>query len=522
MGALNLIKKLIYFALISSFGVPTGSIAQELPICTHQYYDADGDGFGWQNEASCLITSSSEPPPDFTNKSTGEPVTFVRPYWDGNTDIANRNIRCDRYDYQPATGEYLRPVDPATFNTLPDLTLTHQSISTARKYTPFIGTDQDQQHYGWYALSRDSVQFQNDVSLQTSTMPLWRTNDGLYESPELLQSPYIELVNLQGTKAIRIWFNEGDRFNTAYEFIERIHSTEGYFQCYDESGADFGPTGQIGSPGATPEPTLQDLVVSGPSNDWFEADEVVNLATGEAVQLSTAYWNYNDDIAGRLVQCDEKGYHTSCNNSGGYSRGCGFAEVDPFYYMMPWHLTDSTSNHGSNLHWWRRFLGVRSNSKVSYTDRSIAPGTDLNIVPMFLRSDLVELVDDDKVRIWLEATDIGHSRYYECSVYPTGTTGSEATNTETTTDTPDGSSDQSDGSNDQTDSSNGGTQTEGNNQSETSDTTNNSIDPQAVNVTSRDSGGGSIDVWLLCLFLSLLGLHFSSIRKNPAPHKLCV
>jgi hypothetical protein len=52
-------------------------------------------------------------------------------------------------------------------------------------------------------------------------MPLWRTNDGLYESPELLQSPYVEIVNSQGAKAIRIWFNEGDRFNTAYEFIER-------------------------------------------------------------------------------------------------------------------------------------------------------------------------------------------------------------------------------------------------------------------------------------------------------------
>ena len=221
MGALRLIKKWIYFALIGSFGAPAGSIAQELPVCTHQYYDADGDGFGWQNEASCLITPGSEPPPDFINKFTGEPVTLVRPYWDGNTDIANRSIRCDRYDYQQASGEYLRPVDPATFNTLPDLILTHQSISTARKYTPFIGTDQDQQHYGWYALTRESVQLQNDASLQTSTMPLWRTNDGLYESPELLQSPYVEIVNSQGAKAIRIWFNEGDRFNTAYEFIER-------------------------------------------------------------------------------------------------------------------------------------------------------------------------------------------------------------------------------------------------------------------------------------------------------------
>ncbi len=117
-----MIKKVLSAALLCGFGVAGSPVAQELPICTHQYHDADGDGFGWQNEATCLITSSSEPPPDYTNKSTGEPVTLTRPYWDGNTDIANRSIRCDRYDYQQASGEYQRPVDPATFNALPDNT----------------------------------------------------------------------------------------------------------------------------------------------------------------------------------------------------------------------------------------------------------------------------------------------------------------------------------------------------------------------------------------------------------------
>lgn len=97
-------------------------------------------------------------------------MSLTRPYWDGNTDIANRNIRCDRYDYQQASGVYQRPVAPATFNALPDITLTHQSISTSRKYTPFLGRDQGQEFYGWYALSQEDVNLQGDRSLQTFGM----------------------------------------------------------------------------------------------------------------------------------------------------------------------------------------------------------------------------------------------------------------------------------------------------------------------------------------------------------------
>jgi hypothetical protein len=67
-----------------------------------------------------------------------------------------------------------------------------------------------------------------------------------------------------------------------------------------------------------------------------------------------------------------------------------------------------------------------------------------------LRSDLVELVDDDKVRVWHEPTDSGFSRYYECNVYPTGIADSDATATETTSNTPDGSNNQTEGSGDQT------------------------------------------------------------------------
>ncbi len=514
MDAVKLIQKSLVVALLYGFISPGNSVAQEIPICTHQYHDADEDGFGWQNEASCLITSDSEPPPVFTNKSTGEPVTLVRPYWDGNTDIANRTIRCDRYDYQQTIGEYLRPVDEAVFNTLPDIILTHQSISTLRKYTPFVASDQDQEYYGWYALNREGVQLLDDASLQTFAMPLWRTNDGLYESPELLQAPYIEIVNPQGVKAIRIWFNEGDRFNTSYDFIDHTHNTEGYFQCYDEAGADFAPTGQIGTPGATPEPALQDLVISGQStNDRYVSDGVVNLATGEPVKLSKVYWNYNHDLAGRLIQCDEQGFDPDCGE--GYRRGCGFAEVEPSYYMMPWHLTDSTPNHGANIHWWRQFSGVRVNDSIGYTGSSIAPGR----VPMFLRSDFVELIDDNKVRIWLEATDIGHSRFYECSVYPTGIADGETTNTETTINT-------ADGSNNQTDGGNGSTQTGVNNQTETNGVTNSSMtlsgntqaNSETSSVTSGNSGSGSIDTWFvfLILSLSLIGVNISSNRKNIA------
>jgi len=63
------------------------------PICSATLFDADGDGFGWENEASCIVTSASALPPVFTNSETGNQVDLVRAYWDGNTDLADKVLR---------------------------------------------------------------------------------------------------------------------------------------------------------------------------------------------------------------------------------------------------------------------------------------------------------------------------------------------------------------------------------------------------------------------------------------------
>jgi hypothetical protein len=128
-----------------------------------------------------------------------------------------------------------------------------------------------------------------------------------------------------------------------------------------------------------------------------------------------------------------------------------------------------------------------------------------------LRSDLVELVDDDKVRVWHEPTDSGFSRYYECNVYPTGIADSDATATETTSNTPDGSNNQTEGSSDQTDNGSSSQTDDSNNQNDDSLTP--SDDTQANNETSANSGGGSIDTWCLFLLLCFLGRKISSNRK---------
>ena len=55
--------------------------AQPEIVCSSVAADPDGDGFGWENNQSCLVTTDSDSAPQFINRETGQPVALVRAIW---------------------------------------------------------------------------------------------------------------------------------------------------------------------------------------------------------------------------------------------------------------------------------------------------------------------------------------------------------------------------------------------------------------------------------------------------------
>lgn len=205
-------------------------------VCSATLYDVDGDGFGWENEASCIITSESEPPPVFTNRETGNQVNLVRANWNGNRDIANRVIQCDLYYFNSNSNQYRLEPSPFRAGALlnnqvfPSYQFRHQALPLV---SPFLGPI-------------DSVSYVDGSDIFPTSFAsdaYWTTNDGRYIGPTVLQSPYVELINrANGSRAIRTWHLS--RFDTALnlQFSGNRVQKDGFFECWDISGSDLVPT----------------------------------------------------------------------------------------------------------------------------------------------------------------------------------------------------------------------------------------------------------------------------------------
>ncbi len=234
------------------------------PVCSATLYDVDGDGFGWENEASCIITSASELAPVFINDQTGNQVDLVRANWNANNDLANRIIQCDLYYYDSYSRQYL--LEPVPFRAgaslnnqvFPSYRFHHLSLPTV---APFIGLI-------------DTVAYV-DGSTITPTLfgsdANWTTNDGRYIGPTVLQSPYVELISLaNGTRAIRTWHES--RFDTALNlaFSGNRVQRDGFFECRDVSGSDLTPTRGMATTdtGATGSSNRCDYSNADASNGW--------------------------------------------------------------------------------------------------------------------------------------------------------------------------------------------------------------------------------------------------------------
>ena len=198
------------------------SFAQTLPVCASQAADPDGDGFGFANGASCIVTSDSAGPPQFTNRETDAPVNIVRAYWDGLVDF-NNPVTCTRYSF--VTDRYVA-------STALVVTLTFGPLSTS---APYVGTV-----------------IRTRSSGSETTFP-WSMDNGIYTGPTNLgRSPWFEIVNVGEQKAVRTWFS-----NTIFNQCAAVDPTK-----------SFSPTGV--PPGGTPP--VQECVDTAPVGDGWGWD----------------------------------------------------------------------------------------------------------------------------------------------------------------------------------------------------------------------------------------------------------
>ncbi len=374
------------------------------PICSATLYDADGDGFGWENQASCIVTSASTPAPVFNNRQTGNQVELVRAYWDGNTDLADRVVQCDLYYYDSSYQEYRTENFPfragAGINNqvFPSYRFHHLSLPPESPYL------------GWIA-DVSYVDNGEVISTPLATEPHWTTDDGRYIGPTVLQAPYLELITRNnGARAVRAWVTS--RQDTALNLQDSGNRVrrDGFFECYDISGRDLQPTGIVGG-GTTSPRVLSDLVfATEASSSQSDPSEIENLETGYPVTLKQAYWNYNRDLAGKTASCKLHVHQSIVNGPQEY-----MAVYNP-NFLFPFHF----ANSGNRVHYSRfyefensrREIGqsfVINNGELSGPDATRTRNSGL------LSSPYVEEISGG-VRFWLSS-----NQYTEClGIRPTG------------------------------------------------------------------------------------------------------
>lgn len=185
MNVLRLKTLLVFLVLLSG-----PALSQSLPSCRALASDADGDGYGWENDASCVVTGTSLSSPQFTNLETGESVDLVRAQWDAG-DIAGKSVVCadyhfdgESYLYEGGVGYLFRPLS-----------------STA----PYNGNV--------------IIGFGQFATTQT-----WTIDNGIYYGPSgLSSSPWVEIIDherfngsaIDTQDAVRVWYSN-ERFLSCF------------------------------------------------------------------------------------------------------------------------------------------------------------------------------------------------------------------------------------------------------------------------------------------------------------------
>jgi hypothetical protein len=238
------------------------------PSCFTTAADVDGDGFGWQSYATCVVDSTTRDKPVLTHLATGSEVTLIRPYWNANRDIANREIECLRFAFDSVTQVYVQE------QPLPLLTFEHAPLPFSE---PYIGE-----------MLQPARLFYREVEA-------WTVSDGLYNGPmELSRADWIEQIgdaNLPGA-SVRYWQNQ----------LRNDGQSDSYIDCRDLSGAGFGPTGfpDESLPVDNRQPAVLNLTAA-PYRDRVEP--VIDRRTGNQVSLEPKVWDMHNELVGHEWYC---------------------------------------------------------------------------------------------------------------------------------------------------------------------------------------------------------------------------
>lgn len=275
--------------------------------CRSGAADPEQDGYGWQQAyygiwSSCIAGGNYQKP-TIVNQQTGAQVDLIRAFWDPNADIANKTIRCTQHEFNATTGVYEQSAD--LVNQVPfawlhnDTSYFHRSLPDQ---APFQNT-------AFKKLAFDGELLNPEDEWAVRYLPYWSVQNGLYVGPSpLARSPYVELVNLDSdsSSAVRVW-GRVELYGGNYgNYRTSTNDSDVYHLCYDNSGASFEPTGIPGVGGAPMVPIPDNLSVTlGDISALEEHPEIINKQTGQTVTLEQRAWNYNKDLANRILHCED-------------------------------------------------------------------------------------------------------------------------------------------------------------------------------------------------------------------------
>jgi len=363
------------------------------PSCDSLSADPDGDGFGWivSNQSSCLVTSETDPVPEYINRETGQPVLLERAYWDANADLTDRNISCQRFEWNDASSTYaVRDTRWYRFVALPN-------------ETPWIA------HY--YSKA-------SEAELNTNDRPqfIWSVDFGIFSNefsggvytPDSFpagETHWIEPVLVSGAQeALRFWDDSRLTFDNGGNIVPDIRFTE----CIDSSGEPLRTTGRWDQPATNQELAYIDTPLFFTGKQEPEP-AITDRKNGRSIQLDTGTWEFQQDLVYRTVTCSPYRWQEGIND---------YAPANDFLGRWKYEYHPRLLGGAVNSSWaWGFFDGNNFVDDWSVTENSF-------IVPesTFANSMWFEQVTDDDsgtqgVRYWGvpgEPADVRNQSYQDC------------------------------------------------------------------------------------------------------------